>query len=780
MKKITFFVLLAFLFLQATAQNAQRPQPESWNLSDIAKVAPIELPKPNLAPLQAEDAVNDLNKSIPWRFGYDHFVDYGVSNAGEWHTLPNGDRIWRINFVSPEALTMNLIFDRYNIPVGGKVYIYNGDHSQILNVFTHQHNSPEEILGTWMVDGESLWIEYFEPKKVRGQGRLNIGNVIHGYRTLRTPDMDNPEALNDSGACNVDVNCDITATSATANDIKNDVKRSVGMIVVGGSGNCTGALVNNTNNDGTPYFLTANHCLGGSVAGWAFRFNWASDESVADCATNAPSVDNSFIQTASGGILRASNSESDMALVEITDATFFANNSADLVWAGWNRSTTAVPSLNVGVHHPSGDIQKVCVDFEGATRVTTAFNGNGAAKMWRIADWDLGVTEPGSSGSPLFDQDGLIIGKLSGGSAACSGTNDNGGFDIYGRFGVSWDFGTTNATQLEFWLDPAGTNPTSLQQFPPLQTFNFDAAVTVLNIPTDLCDGTITPTIRIRNAGSTVLTSATIMHQLDTDAAVTINWTGSLAMDAFEDIPLSAMPVTGVGAHSFSASVSNPNGNPDESPSNDSNVRPFSIPDSYEATTVRVIITPDRYGAETTWQLTNSADVVIGSGGPYITTGTNGTQPDEVTDVTITVFDECYTFTLIDSYGDGICCAYGAGTYRLEDQDNNVLINGNGDFGASAVHLFKVIAPLSVSEEALASNLRIYPNPSAADFTISVNRFSNLSYEISSVTGQRIQAGTFTNGSNTLSMQREAAGLYFIKILDVETNISITKKIIKY
>ena len=269
-KNFHFILLFTFIF-QVSAQNSQRPVPESWNIATIEKVAPIELERPNLAPLKAEDAVNDLDKSIPWRFGYDHFVDFGVTNAGKWHTLPNGDRIWRVKFISPGALTMNLIFDRYNIPVGGKVYIYSGDKSQILNVFTHQHNNPEEILGTWMVDGQSIWIEYFEPKKVSGQGRLNIGNVIHGYRVYTLPDPNNPKSLNDSGDCNIDVNCDISGTSAAANDIKDDVKKSVGMIVVGGTGNCTGALINNTNNDGTPYFLTANHCLGGSVAGWAFR-----------------------------------------------------------------------------------------------------------------------------------------------------------------------------------------------------------------------------------------------------------------------------------------------------------------------------------------------------------------------------------------------------------------------------------------------------------------------------------------------------------------------------
>ncbi|MFK7746763.1 MAG: T9SS type A sorting domain-containing protein [Kordia sp.] len=778
MKNFTLLVLLTFI-LKVSAQNPQRPVPESWTIPSIEKVAPIQLQKPNLATFKAEDAVNDLNKSIPWRFGYDQYVDFGLDNAGQWHELPNGDRIWRINFISPGALTMNLIFDRYRIPVGAKVYIYNGDRSQILNVFTHEHNNPDDILGTWMVDGENLWIEYFEPKKVIGQGQLNIGNVVHGYRTLNYPGGANEKALNDSGACNVDVNCDISAFNTAAHDIKEDVKKSVAMIVVG-SGFCTGALVNNTDNDGTPYFLTANHCLGGSVAGWAFRFNWASDESVADCATNAPSIDNSFIQTASGGILRASNSESDMALVEITDTAFFTNNSADLVWAGWNRSTTAVPSLTVGVHHPSGDIQKVCVDLQSPTRIATSFNGNPTTEVWRIADWDLGVTEQGSSGSPLFDQDGLIIGKLSGGSAACSGTNDNGGFDIYGRFGVSWDFSSVNSQQLKFWLDPAGTNPISQEQFPPLQTFDTDAAISVTNVPDNLCEDTVTPTLRIRNAGNNQLTSATIMHQLDSDTPVTINWTGSLAIDQFEDIVLTPIAVTGEGAHSFTATVSNPNGTTDESASNDTNVKNFSVPPGFEIMTVSVIITPDSYGDETTWTLEDSNGTVVGSGGPYVTTGTNGTQPDEITDIPITLLNECYTFTLNDSFGDGICCQYGAGTYRLEDGNGNIIVNGDGSFTTSVANIFKITEPLSVGENALASSLRIYPNPSAADFTVDVRNYANVTYEISSVTGQRIQSGSFNEGNNTLSMRSEAAGLYFIKITDLESNLTVTKKIIRY
>ena len=781
--KTNYFFILFLLSLTVFAQKPDRPQPESWKTTTttLAKVAPIVLQKPDLSTLRSEDAVNDRDKSIPWRFGYDHHVNFGLENSGSWTSLANGDRIWRVNIISPEALSLNLIFSEYYIPAGGKVYVYNNDRSEILNVYTDQHNNPEEILGTWMVSGEHIWIEYFEPKTSRDLGKLTIGNVIHGYRTLNMHNSNTPNtrSLNDSGPCNVDVNCDITATSAIANDIKDNVKKSVGMIVVGGNGACTGALVNNTNNDGTPYFLTANHCLGGSVGGWAFRFNWSSDESVADCATNAPSVDNSFIQTASGAILRAANSESDMALIEITDTAFF-NANPDVVWAGWNRSTTTNPNLNVGIHHPSGDIKKVCVDLQGASRFTTSFNGNPSTEVWRVADWDLGVTEPGSSGSPLFDEQGLIIGKLSAGSAACNGTVDNGGFDIYGRFGVSWDFSTVNSQQLKFWLDPAGTNPITLDRFPVVEIYDFDAAISVRDIPTNVCDEEITPILRIKNEGNNTLTNATVTYQLDSTSESTINWTGSLAIGETDDITLSPISVSSVGDHSFVATVSNPNGNTDQGTSNNANTKNFGIPDNYETTVVRVVITPDRYGGETTWDITDANGTQIANGGPYTTTNTNGTQPDEITDVTITNFDVCYTFTINDSFGDGICCQYGAGTFQLQDTDATVLFDGNGSFDNSFSHIFQAEDILSTTENALSERIQIYPNPVTTDVNIQINGESNLSYDIITIVGQKIKTGVLNNGVHRISLKDQASGIYFIQISNTLTNERVSKKIIKY
>jgi hypothetical protein len=149
-----------------------------------------------------------------------------------------------------------------------------------------------------------------------------------------------------------------------------------------------------------------------------------------------------------------------MKLVEITDTSFF-NNNPDVVWSGWNRSTTQTPQINFGVHHPSGDIQKVCRKDGGGFRRTSD-----GQDFWRINNWDLGVTEGGSSGSGLFNENGHLIGMLTRGTAACSGTNDNGGWDEYGRFGVGWDFGGSASSRLRDWLDPGNTGVTTLDIFP--------------------------------------------------------------------------------------------------------------------------------------------------------------------------------------------------------------------------------------------------------------------------------------------------------------------------
>jgi hypothetical protein len=258
--------------------------------------------------------------------------------------------------------------------------------------------------------------------------------------------------LNDSGACNFDVNCDVGDDFESK---KNLVKKAVALLTLGNGYLCSAALMNNTRADKTPYLLTANHCLNSSdPAFWTIRFNWTSPNPV--CGTGEDSADLETNFTMSGGELRASNELSDFALVEMYNSI---PPSWDIAFAGWDKTDTD-PEFEVGIHHPNGDIMKLSRDDSGAVKE----NANGT-EVWLIGGvsvgsgdgWEIGTTESGSSGSPLFDQNGRVIGQLYAGQSSCDGLENNNDYDIYGRFGVSWNAGITPETRLSDWLDPIGS-----------------------------------------------------------------------------------------------------------------------------------------------------------------------------------------------------------------------------------------------------------------------------------------------------------------------------------
>ncbi|BAO77297.1 T9SS type A sorting domain-containing protein [Winogradskyella sp. PG-2] len=767
-------LLFAFIFMFSLCFAQEIPEdvkPPSWNLDNLSNVIPFKLAPFNLKNLQDEDEINDKDQSKPWRFGHDIYVDHSFNDVGEWTTLENGDRIWRMSYKSKNAHTINFMFDVFRIPVGAKLYVYNNEKTDILRPFTHHNNNPEEILGTWLVEGDQAWIEYYQPAHVTDKAKIVVGSVVHGYRTAETYQ----KGLNDSGACNQDVDCDITPSGADPFDldtVKENVKKANAMMVTGSNGFCSGTLINNSNNDGTPYFMTANHC-GGGEAGWAFRFNWRSPNP--SCSTNVNSTNGTFNQTVSGAILRANSSESDMELVEITDTSFFSNNS-DLVWAGWNRSTTDLPALNFGIHHPNGDIQKTCRDDEGATRVVSPFNGNSTAKMWLIDDWDLGVTSQGSSGSALYNETGHLIGVLSGGGAQCSGTVDNGLSDIYGRFGVAWDFGSTQASRLKEWLDPSNSGVNVLDQYPPLETFGLDARVSAgSGNDSEICNEAFSPEVTLINPGNLTLSSADVTYYIDSESSTTVNWSGLLTSGGSVVVATPTFSNLSSGDHTFTISVNNPNAGSDENTSNDNFVFNFNVSPSYSTSEIVFNILTDNYGSETTWELRNSLGAIVSSGPstPYA----NATTYQET--ITIPSFNECYTFTISDSADDGICCGYGIGNYNIEDANGNVIINSSGNFGTSESILFKAQDPLSLNEFGLDDLVNIFPNPVKDNLGIVLTSISeNVKYQIFNTLGQNIANGNLEgNMMHNINMSQYLSGIYFIKLST--SSSTITKKVIK-
>ncbi|WP_051285457.1 T9SS type A sorting domain-containing protein [Aequorivita capsosiphonis] len=459
MKKITLFFIVFFICFTTFSQGGGGDIPESWDLNLEVLPAVVSLPPLNFEAIIHQDSINDLDKSMPWRYGIERTVDLDMQSGGLWTDLPNGGKIWQATIQSPEALNLSVNFDDFFLPAGSRLQLFNNDRTDITSTFTSKQNREERQLGTWFVEGDIIWIEYYQPPRTQVSPRLHLTSVIHGYRMGRINAIFNAQrGFETSGDCNYDVNCPI---GDDFDQKKNLLKKAVALLNLGNGHLCSAALINNALNNKTPYLLTANHCLENSnPALWNVRFNWVSPTPV--CGTGEDSGDLQTNFTMSGATLKAKNSLSDFALVELFEPI---PESWDVAFAGWDNSDVN-PLFEVGIHHPNGDIMKICRDDSGAEKI----DANGT-KVWLIGGgahgtgngWEVGTTESGSSGSPLFNEQGKIIGQLYAGQSACVGLENNHDYDIYGRFGVSWNSGNSPETRLMDWLDPANTGITHIE-----------------------------------------------------------------------------------------------------------------------------------------------------------------------------------------------------------------------------------------------------------------------------------------------------------------------------
>ncbi len=564
MKKLLYTIVATGAFLTAGfsfAQYSEGGTPLGFDKFIVNDEIPvITMPSFNVQEMIDEDRTR-LEAGIkgPLRFGRNFDVYITPQNNGVWKTLANGDKLWRVAVSSPGAYSINFIFNKYKLPEGAKMWMYNDDHSHVIGAFTHKNNQYTEMFATDLIKGEKVIIEYYEPAVVAFPGEIIISTVTHGY--INTFSDDFLRSFGSSGSCNMNVACPDGAPWA-------DQIRSAVMLVSGGNGFCSGALINNTLNDGKPYILTANHCYS-NPSSWVFRFNWQS----ATCS-NPPSSPSS--QSLSGGTLRAKRTPSDFCLVEINQAV---PNSYNAYWAGWD-NTGNIPSNTVCVHHPSGDIKKI--SFDDNPPVLTGTNNGGFSTennaTWQVT-WDRNTTtEGGSSGSPLFDNNGRIIGQLWGGGASCIQLTSP---DYYGRLANSWNPSGSNSTnRLKDWLDPNNSGTSVLNGYDPNQpTLALDAGIlNITNPPANYsaCVNSINPTATLRNSGTSTLTSVTINYQLNAATPQNFAWTGSLNTNQTATINIPTINVT-PGNYTLRVWTSNPNNGTDMNFNNDTASVSFTI-----------------------------------------------------------------------------------------------------------------------------------------------------------------------------------------------------------
>ena len=201
----------------------------------------------------------------------------------------------------------------------------------------------------------------------------------------------------------------------------------------------------------------------------------------------------------------------------------------------------------------------------------------GDGTHWRITAWDDGTTEPGSSGSPLFDKDHRIIGQLYGGPSSCTASPEYMN-DYYGRFSVSWE-GTSPDVRLKDWLDPLNIDPPFIDGYDPnTPTFALDAKPKSIDAPLTAYCGlqSISPVIKIQNAGATELTSLTVKYSLNGGVFTEQIWAGNLTTGAIALVTFPSISLN-LGNHVFTVVTENPNGLPDDNTSNDTLVKNFSV-----------------------------------------------------------------------------------------------------------------------------------------------------------------------------------------------------------
>tara|TARA_R100000935_G_scaffold18503_1_gene35785 strand:- start:4026 stop:5690 length:1665 start_codon:yes stop_codon:yes gene_type:complete len=460
MKKHLLLVFLSLLSLPFFAQGSGESVPVSWSQNIETNIHPIVLPPLDIATLKAEDLINDLDKSQPWRYGVERALMVDIKNDGKRTVLENGDKIWQMAVIAQDAMNLSVNFSKFYLPSETRLQLFSGDKDDLSKAYTKLDNRDDNTLGSWFINGEELWIEYYEPAHINEPFNVEIGSIVHGYRMGAVNQFAEKatRGLNDSGDCNYDVNCSVGADFDATKDV---VKKAVALLNLGNGYLCSSVLLNNAENDKKPYLLTANHCLQGSnPALWSIRFNWMSPSPVCGTGDDTAQVTNNF--TLSGVAVRAADTQTDFALVELVNPI---PESWDIAFAGWN-ATDEDPDFEVGIHHPNGDIMKVCRDNSGAVKEKA-----GNVDVWLIGGgsvgtgngWELGTTESGSSGSPLFNENGKVIGQLYAGQAFCNGTEGNNEYDVYGRFGIAWDAGNTPAKRLKDWLDPMDTGTMTVE-----------------------------------------------------------------------------------------------------------------------------------------------------------------------------------------------------------------------------------------------------------------------------------------------------------------------------
>lgn len=449
MKKFTIYLcLLIFVTPLLEAQNALI-NPIDQDLSAVEQKRMIQLDNQTL---YDEEMKNREAGELP-RFAHKFTVNWNSNEHGTWIYTQENLAVWRLRITSKEAKSLNFGFSKFRLPTNANLILYTADFKDLVGPLTSADNKEHERLWTPIVLGEDVIIEAQMPQDEADDFALEVSEVNHDFMGINS--------LMTTSACHIDVNCGTADGHPEIEDYRDQIQ-AVAMYTLNGDRTCSGALINNTNQDCRPFFLTANHCAVTTdnastiVAYWNYQNS--SCRELGSTASGADG-DGQLSVFSMGASLRASTPKTDVALIEFDNAI---PDNANAYFVGWDLAES-MPNKVIGIHHPQSMEKRISFEndpvFQGTNNGDPDENGNYIV----VPDWDFGVTEVGSSGSPLFNEEGYVIGQLFGGlvydDVNCGASGQE---DYYGWINKSWEGSGSIDTRLRDWLDPQGTGVTIL------------------------------------------------------------------------------------------------------------------------------------------------------------------------------------------------------------------------------------------------------------------------------------------------------------------------------
>lgn|GEM_PF-1603009 len=265
------------------------------------------------------------------------------------------------------------------------------------------------------------------------------------------------------------------------------------------------------------------------------------------------------------------------------------------------------------------------------------------------------------------------------------------------------------------------------------------------------------PFADVFNQGTGALTSATLELTQDGNVVETKQWTGSIAPFQHSIVDFETTAVTGTEEFGINLIVAN-----DVNPAGNTEEATYSLAPDAPVSLVSLQLKTDNYGSETTWKLFDSNGGVVAQDPP----GNYGNNTVYTYDWVLDP-NECYTFKIYDQYGDGICCSYGNGYYRLRNTygtaDN--FITG-GQFGGEEGRGFVTPSFVGIEDQTNANGFRVWPNPTTGLLNMEFDESTTATVDVFNVLGERVMTSTFnTSGIRVMDLGALNNGMYYMSVM---------------